>query len=681
MKKILLLLVLVLAVQVSYGQEETSHQKYTQSDITDFQTKFTAAEGDLYQLDTDNKVWYIGLSNGSVRLLSNDITGPVKGVYTYTNSDGSTGTIDTNGLTITNVIAGNKIATITQPDGTTTVDIDETITTITDLVLPADGNLIATYTNEKGDDFVITETLTSFTETLVGTYIFTDEKGGTTTVNKADITEGIFTFTNNDGSDVIINTNGLTLTAPITGHLITKVTQPNGVVTNINETITSISDEDDGKITFNDEKGTTSTVVKAKIVAGVAASGKYLYTNGLATDNLTIETAASTNPFKDAAATDAMTSLNVQDAIIELKDALADNTVNVDELSIVGDGNTTPLSVQLSGSTLALVADGIKVADLGITNAQLALKAVTLSKIADGSIDEQIMQWNNTSGKWELVTSEAIPSGTADAQYLYWNNTTKEWFAKDPTGNALKAQTDGTLDVLVDDSTIEINATTNKLVVKDNGITTAKILEGATNTVLRTSSTDVTEWALIETQNIKDRTVAPIDLKDGTAADQILKWDGTNWILATANTGAFGEFMDITGTQTIGIIDAKTPIEFGTTNTITNATYYSATTNTTFKVLVAGTYKVSYRVSLEMSGNTRTGVNFNLYNSTTSTDIPGTFSSLVLRNKHFMYNTATVVKIVEFEKDNEFQVISTRYKGKAAATTAKNGSSITIEKL
>ena len=75
-----------------------------------------------------------------------DLTDNADGTYTFTNNDGSDVTIDANGVEITDTIEGNLIATVTSPDGTTVVEIDETVTEL-DI---AAGEL--TYANENGSN-------------------------------------------------------------------------------------------------------------------------------------------------------------------------------------------------------------------------------------------------------------------------------------------------------------------------------------------------------------------------------------------------------------------------------------------------------------------------------------------------------------------------------------------------
>jgi len=250
MKKILLLLVLVLAVQVSYGQFD-EHVTYTQAQIDAINTGFTAGEGDLYQVNetpadplTALNRWYIGMSDGSLQLI-------------------------TNGLTITDPNSGEVIGTITDADGNV-FSIEETLTTIENGVA---GHLIANYRDEAGALNAINET--------------------TTTIE-----------------------NG------VAGHLIANYRDEAGALNAINETITSITEHTttpDGSIYFLDETGSIATsVAKAKVVEAPlpADLGKYFYTNGDATQDVTINTNAISNPYDNTAS--GLGAVNVQEAIDEI---------------------------------------------------------------------------------------------------------------------------------------------------------------------------------------------------------------------------------------------------------------------------------------------------------------------------------------------------------------------------
>ena len=101
------------------------------------------------------------------------------------------------------------------------------------------------------------------------------------------------------------------------------------------------------------------------------------------------------------------------------------------------------LSLELDGSTLSKSASGLKVADLGIGSGQLAANAVTTAKIANDAVD-------------------------------------KDKIAPDVAGNGLGQNVDGSLEVKVDDSTVEINS--DQLRVKDAGIVEAKLASDSVST-------------------------------------------------------------------------------------------------------------------------------------------------------------------------------------------------------
>ncbi len=102
--------------------------------------------------NNDGTFTYVNENGVSQTVSKADVTDNGDGTYTFTNNDGSDVTINTNGVAISNTLAGNRIATVTDAGGSST-DIDETVTTLVD---NANGSF--TYTSEDG-------TATTFTET------------------------------------------------------------------------------------------------------------------------------------------------------------------------------------------------------------------------------------------------------------------------------------------------------------------------------------------------------------------------------------------------------------------------------------------------------------------------------------------------------------------------------------
>lgn len=150
----------------------------------------------------DGNVTFMNEAGASVTVSKSDITDLGGGIYRFTNNDGTDIDININGITISDVIAGNLIATIEQADGSS-VEIDETVTNITGT--SSTGNEIGVYENEDGTTVSIQETVTAISDIGDGNITFTNESGGTTTVAKSKITsnpDGTFTFDNGDGSTV-----------------------------------------------------------------------------------------------------------------------------------------------------------------------------------------------------------------------------------------------------------------------------------------------------------------------------------------------------------------------------------------------------------------------------------------------------------------------------------------------
>ncbi|OWW23104.1 hypothetical protein B4Q04_22390, partial [Zobellia sp. OII3] len=191
--------------------------------------------------NNDGNITLVDETGTDVTVAKSDITDLGGGLYRFTNGDGTDIDINTNGIAITDVIAGNLIATVTEADGSVT-EIDETITDITGT--STTGNEIGIYEKEDGTTVSIQESIVRIEDNNDGNITLVDETGTDVTVAKSDITDlggGLYRFTNGDGTDVDINTNGIAITDVIAGNLIATVTEADGSVTEIDETITDIT--------------------------------------------------------------------------------------------------------------------------------------------------------------------------------------------------------------------------------------------------------------------------------------------------------------------------------------------------------------------------------------------------------------------------------------------------------
>ncbi|MUH38315.1 hypothetical protein D9O36_20900, partial [Zobellia amurskyensis] len=122
----------------------------------------------------DGNVTFTNESGAQVTVPKSDITDLGGGIYEFTNGDGTNVTIDTNGMSIGNIVAGNRIATVTEADGSTT-DINETITDITGT--SNSGNEIGVYQKEDGTTVSIQESIVRIEDNNDGNITLVDEAG------------------------------------------------------------------------------------------------------------------------------------------------------------------------------------------------------------------------------------------------------------------------------------------------------------------------------------------------------------------------------------------------------------------------------------------------------------------------------------------------------------------------
>ncbi|MEO9679767.1 MAG: hypothetical protein ABJF51_02845 [Nonlabens ulvanivorans] len=216
------------------------------------------------------------------------------GTYTYTDELGNQTIIDTSfieSLTSLGLNASQTGLEYTDEDGViTTLDLTtvvQNLETITTLVDNTDGTF--TYTNEAGTPVTIdtnaAETLTTLVLNADDTNLdYTDEDGVTTQLDftslvqnletittLVDNTDGTFTYTNEAGTPVTINTNAAeTLTTLVLNADDTNLdyTDEDGVTTQLDftslvqnlETITTLVDNTDGTFTYTNEAGTPVTI-------------------------------------------------------------------------------------------------------------------------------------------------------------------------------------------------------------------------------------------------------------------------------------------------------------------------------------------------------------------------------------------------------------------------------------
>ncbi len=146
------------------------------------------------------------------------------------------------------------------------------------------------------------------------------------------------------------------------------------------------------------------------------------------------------------------------------------------------------------------------IANNGVITEMIANKAVTLTKLADGNRNGQVMWWDSVTNQWQLTV------GTAQDNYVVrWfdNGTTRElrWSADDAIiGNEITDVTTGRGLVRAGAGT---TASPYTVGIADNGVVTSMIADA----------------------NVTFR-----KLENGTAIGNILAWNGTQWAETTVPT-------------------------------------------------------------------------------------------------------------------------------------------------
>ncbi|HQU96597.1 MAG TPA: hypothetical protein PLO39_10650, partial [Saprospiraceae bacterium] len=259
---------------------------------------------------------------------------PATHALSYVNEAGATNTItmDVAGLTFN---AGTNTLTYTAENGVVTNIVlpADVVTTITNTIA---GNRIATYTNENGVAVDIDETITTIVNNGDGTYTFTNEAGATATfpaqvntdtrlslsvvndslrvdvvniitgstvstsyidnvINQPDVlttlaynsTTHTLTYTDENGGTTNLPLDVATMTYNATTNTITY-TAEDGAVTNIVlpvETVTTLVNNGDGTLTYTSEDGTVTTFNQGFTSVTNNADGTWIYTypNGTTT--------------------------------------------------------------------------------------------------------------------------------------------------------------------------------------------------------------------------------------------------------------------------------------------------------------------------------------------------------------------------------------------------------------
>ncbi len=529
-------------------------------DVTALETLTSVA-----QIVTGNTIATYTDEDGNTAAIDETITSLVDngdGTFTFTHEDGLTTTIDAASLetltTVTNTIAGNRIATYTDEDGLTW-DIDETITTLVD-----NGDQTVTFTHEGGGtttlDIAALETLTTVTNTLasgnlIGTY--TDEDSGTFNISETITTlvdngDGTFTYTAEGGVPTTIDAASLetltTLVSTVTGNTIGTYTDEDGVSFDISETITTLVDNGDGTFTYTAEGGVPTTIDAASLETLTSVT-QVVTGNTIATytdedggtfnidETITalVDNGDGTFTFTHEGGVTSTLDVSSLETLTTLTSAVTGNTIGtytdedgtsfaIDETitALVDNGDGTFTFTHEGGSTTTL--DAASLETLTSVTQIVTGNAIATYTDEDGNsfnIDETITTLVDNDDQTFTYTNEAGVATTLDVSALETLTTVTQIV----TGNAIATYVDE------DGTSFNIDETVTSLVDNGDGTFTFTHEDGVPTTIDAASLETLTTLTSAVTGN----TIGTYTDEDGVSFD----FDETITTLVDNGDGTF----------------------------------------------------------------------------------------------------------------------------------------------
>jgi hypothetical protein len=190
---------------------------------------------------------------------------------------------------------------------------------------------------------------------------------------------------------------------------------------------------------------------------------------------------------------------------------------------------------------------GVDLAFGSISEAELQNGAVGLTKLADGASAGQLMQWDGTD--WVLISEADITITEVDG--VIGNEVTNA-----TTGGSLQRNGGGTD---VDPWTLDVvDGGINTDELATDAVTSDKILDGTIATLdldddIITNAKMATD--AVGSLEIINGAVTLAKIVDGTAAGELMQWNGTDWVLVDPSTLTVTEADGIVGNEVTNATD------------------------------------------------------------------------------------------------------------------------------
>ena len=216
--------------------------------------------------------------------------------------------------------------------------------------------------------------------------------------------------------------------------------------------------------------GITSAMIGTNQVTGSEIAALAVATANLADSAVTSAKLGASSVTAVKIGSNAVTSDKIQsNAVTEAKLAT----------SVAGDGlsggNGSALAVNVDDSGIEIASDTLQLKNLGVSTAKLADNSVTSAKINNASVTGPKLAATVAGNGLIQNGSGNLDINAGDGLEFSGNNI------QVALGAGLEIQA-GNIDVEVDDSTIEIDETSNELGVKDLGITSGKLAAASVQT-------------------------------------------------------------------------------------------------------------------------------------------------------------------------------------------------------
>ncbi|MEM6894275.1 MAG: hypothetical protein AAF554_11330 [Bacteroidota bacterium] len=484
-------------------------------------------------------------------------------------------------VTLDKLVNGTVPGQLLRWNGTNWELLDESALSVTELdgvignevTNAADATLIRTGAGTDADPFVLDVNTNGIDTNELADLAVTNAK-----INDDAITTDKI-LDNDIGTDDLANTSITTL--KIADDAVTRdQIDANVAGTGLNQAADGSLEIDVAAINGD---GTLGSLAGTIAITGTPVNALFEDVNiEVATDAITnvemADDAVDTNEIRDDAVTNiklgnnAVSTVKIQDdAITRDKIApnvagtglvqAADGSLQVDVGALNGDGTlSSPTgTIAFTGTPVNALFEnvGVDVADNSITNAkmtndaintdELVDDAVTPAKLANGTATGQILQWDGTN--WQLVDDSTLTITEQDA--IVGNEVEDATDATLTRAGSGTAADPYTLDVSVggiDTNELANDAITN-IKMADDAVDTNEIVDNAvTNAKLDDDS--------VNTDELVDDAVTPDKLANGTAAGQLLQWDGADWQLVDDSALTITEQDAIVGNEVEDATDA-----------------------------------------------------------------------------------------------------------------------------